>query len=156
MLLDRVRTTAVPFERSLVGLQGDSVKWSREHALPRLMEEVSFTILRNKGISSVFGIDKPPVTEWPYVEDSNGDKLVEVISKQLMWTDKPDELCITREYFSNLQRVALRGAEAIATIIDFRDTVTDTDLELLIKKVYTWGAALMSLNAHAKPSQPTS
>jgi len=154
MLRERVRSAHRPFQEYLIGLQGDSVQWSREFALPQLTEEVSYTILRNKGVAGVFGIDKPPSGSWPYTEDSNGDKLVEAISKQLMWKDQPTDMCITREHFSNLQRVALRGAEAIATIIDFQETLGNSDLDLLITKCYTWGSTLMSLS-HPKTAQQT-
>ncbi|MFL5705074.1 MAG: hypothetical protein ACJ8AG_19905 [Ktedonobacteraceae bacterium] len=156
MLRERVRTTHRPFQEYLIGLQGDSVKWSRGFALPQLTEEVSYTILRNKGVAGVFGIDKPPRGSWPYTEDANGDKLVEAISKQLLWTDQPKDMCTTREQISNLQRVALRGAEAIATIIDFQETMGNGDLDLLITKCYTWGAALLSMSSHLKNTQPTS
>jgi hypothetical protein len=155
MLRERVRTTHRPFRDYLIGLQGDSVKWSREFALPQLTEEVSYTILRNKGIAGIFGIDKPPSANWPYTEDSNGDKLVEEISKRLVWADQPEDMCITREQFSNLQRLALRGAEAIATVIDFQETLGNDELDLLITKCYTWGAALMSLSSYPKNGQPT-
>jgi hypothetical protein len=155
MLRERVRTTHRPFQVYLLGLQGDSVQWSRGFALPKLTEDVSYTILRNKGVAGVFGINEPPSGNWPYTEDSNGDKLVEAISKQLMWTDQPKDMCITREQFSNLQRVALRGAEAIATIIDFQETLGNSDLDLLITKCYTWGAALLSVSSLPKTAQPT-
>jgi hypothetical protein len=155
MLLGSFKDTIRPFQQYLVGLQGDSVKWSRENALPHLTEEVSYTILRSTGIASIFGTGKPPVNEWPYTEDTLGDKLVEAISKQLTWTDKPDEMTLTRDHFSNLQRVGLRGAEAIATIIDFQDGIADNDLKLIIGKVYTWGVALKSLSNQVAPGQPT-
>ncbi len=155
MLRERVRTTHRPFKEYLIGLQGDSVQWSRGFALPKLTEDVSYTILRNKGVAGVFGINKPPSGSWPYTEDSNGDKLVEEISKQLMWAGQPKDMYITREHSSNLQRAALRGAEAIATIIDFQETLGNDELDLLITRCYTWGAALMSLSSHATPAQPT-
>ncbi len=155
MLRERVRTTHRPFQEYLIGLQGDSVQWSRGFALPQLTEDVSYAILRNKGVAGVFGIDRPPSGSWPYTDDSNGDKLVEAISKQLMWADQPKDMCITREHISNLQRVALRGAEAIATIIDFQETLGNSDLDLLITKCYTWGAALLSLSSHSPTVQQT-
>jgi hypothetical protein len=150
MLRERVRSAHRPFQEYLIGLQGDSVKWSRGFALPQLTEEVSYTILRNRGVAGVFGIDKSPRESWPYIEDANGDKLVEAISKQLLWTNQPKDMCITREQISNLQRVALRGAEAMATIIDFQETLGNSDLDLLITKCYTWGSALLSLSPHPK------
>jgi len=156
MLRERVRTTHRPFHEYLTGLLGDSVRWSKEQALSGLTEKMSYTILRNKGVAAVFGISLIPKEDWPYVEDSNADKLVEEIAKQLRWPDKTDEMhtaeysqrkYITREHISNLQRAALRGAEALAAIIDFDERSTDQDLDILITKCYTWGSALLSLNA---------
>lgn len=49
------------------------------------------------------------------------------------------------------QRLALRGAEAVAAVIDFNDGDPDDDLDRLIGKCYTWyaarGQALGSLTA---------
>jgi hypothetical protein len=145
MLRERVRTTHRPFREFLVGLQGSSLRWSRNRALPRLTEEIAYEILRNKGVTAVFGVSTPANPAWPYTEDSNGDKLVEEISKQLRSDNEPG-MPISREQFTNLQRAALRGAEAIATVVDFNeDDATNEDLERLITKVYTWGSALQSL-----------
>jgi len=47
MLRERVRTTHRPFKQYLTGLQGDSVQWSRNEALPQLTEEVAYAILRS-------------------------------------------------------------------------------------------------------------
>jgi hypothetical protein len=81
---------------------------------------------------------------------------VEAISKQLTWTDRPGEVYITREHFSNLQRAALRGAEALATILDFNQGLGIEDVRVLIRKSYTWGAALVSLIPRTKIEQPAS
>ena len=147
MLRERVKTTHRPFQEYLTGLYGASLKWSADFALPNIAENIAYMILRNEGVVSVFGIDTPPIKEWPYREDSNGDKLVEAISKQLIWSDQQDEGCITRERISNLQRAALRGTEAIKSIIDYKESSGNEALDLLIKRCYTWGAALLSLNA---------
>jgi hypothetical protein len=95
-------------------------------------------------VAAVFGIAVPPAAAWPYTEDANGDKLVEEISKQLV-TATNSHAPITREGFSNRQRAALRGAEALATIVDFVEGGSDDDLNLLITRCYTWGSALRSL-----------
>lgn len=154
MLRERVRTTHRPFREYLVGLLGDSVRWSRSQALAPLTEGTAYPILRNRGVTAVFSISVVPCPEWPYVEDSNGDKVVEELSKQLLITPQQAREVeanayrtspITRGYFSNLQRAALRGAEAIATVIDFSEGGSNEDVDLLITKCYTWGAALISL-----------
>jgi hypothetical protein len=146
MLLERVRTTHRPMAQYLRGLQGDSVRWSREAALADLTEDFSYRILRSNSISGIFGIQTAPTADWPYTEDSNGDKLVQAVSEQLAAADKPIEVPISRERISNLQRAALRGAEAIATIIDFEESPDKDDLLLLINKCYTWRAALLSVS----------
>jgi hypothetical protein len=159
MLRARVRTTHRPFKEYLVGLQGDSVRWSKDEALSDLTENISYAIFRSEGIAAVFGISFPSSDEhradWPYFEDSNADKLIEQTSKQLMLSQESDSpIPLTRQYISNLQRAALRGAEAIATIIDFDERSTNidpTDLNLLITKCYTWGSSLKSIEPHHSP-----
>jgi hypothetical protein len=160
MLRERVRMTHRPFKEYLTGLHGSSVRWSGDEALAGLTEDVAYEIMRNMGVAAVFGIARPPASAWPYVEDSNGDKLVEEISKQLM---RPSEESLvnggqpsaralwtpwarwTREGFSNLQRVASGGAVAIRTVLDFSDSSNDADLNRLVSKGYAWGSALMAL-----------
>ncbi len=152
MLRERVRTTHRPFKEYLTGLLGDSIRWSKAEALTNLAENISYKILRHNQVAAIFGISSTPKTEWPYDEDSNGDKLAEEISKQLKWPEN-SEMYITRELFSNLQRTALRGAEAIATIIDYDESKTDDDLNLLITKCYSWGSALKSISSYPEATR---
>jgi hypothetical protein len=145
MLRERVRTTHRPFKDYLMGLQGDSLVWSTDEALTKVTHELAYPILRNQGVSSVFGISTAPKQQWPFAEDSNADKLVEEIAKQLL-APTNSQPAITREGISNRQRAALRGAEALATILDFREKGTNwRDLNLLITRCYTWGSALKCL-----------
>jgi len=144
MLRERVRTTHRPFKDYLAGLQGDSLEWSRHEALVEIADDLAYTILRNPGVASVFGLSVAAVQEWPYTEDTNADKLVEQISKQLVVASNSHTV-ITREAISNYQRVALRGAEALATVIAFSEGGTKDELNLLITKCYTWASALRSL-----------
>jgi hypothetical protein len=148
MLRERVRTTHRPFKEYLTGLHGDSLVWSTDSALASVARTLSYPILRNEGVCSVFGISTPPKAQWPFTEDANADKLIEEISKQLL-APTNSYPGITREGISNRQRAALRGAEALATIIDFTEEGNDTDLDLLITKCYTWGSALKSLTGQA-------
>jgi hypothetical protein len=146
MLRERVRTTHRPFKDYLTGLQGDSLEWSTDQALTAVARKLAYPILRSPGVSSVFGISTPPKQQWPFAEDSNADKLVEEISKALL-APTNSYPAITREGISNRQRAALRGAEALATILDFSEQAVeaDADLKLLITKCYTWGSALKGL-----------
>ena len=160
-LRENVRQKHRLFVEYLTGLAGDSVSWSRDNALSALSEEVSYRILRNKGVSAVYGIAAPPSVRWPYDFDSNADKLIEKASKQLMQSenDKPDvangaaemHRYISREEITNRQRTAIEGANAIATAIDVTAGSTDDDIDLLIRKCYTWGTALSNLMNYSRP-----
>jgi hypothetical protein len=144
MLRERVRAFHRTFKAWLTRLDGDSLHWSKGQALVGVTEKLAYKILRNKGVAAVFGINTPPSEAWPYTEDSFGDLLMEEISKQLV-ENTNSYVAITREGISNRQRAALRGAEALATIIDFDEGGPNSELDLLITKCYTWGSALMSL-----------
>jgi hypothetical protein len=146
-------------------LFGTSVKWSRENALPALTEQTSYQILRNGGVSAVYGIAKPATDDWPYTFDSNAAKLIEEISKRLMWPGKSIEMdsdgklnkqrYLSREEITNLQRAAIEGATAIATAIDVDAGNKDDEVDLFIRKCYTWGTALKSLNGYPRAYSTT-
>jgi hypothetical protein len=159
-LRENVRQKHRLFKEYLTGLRGDSVSWSRDNALSSLTEQVSYQILRNRGVSAVYGIATSARNDWPYTFDSNADKLVEKISKQLMWPEKSEEMnsdgkgemrkYISREEITNLQRAAIEGAKAIATVIDVDASNDDNDIDLLIRKCYTWGTALSNLKNYPR------
>ncbi len=140
MLRERVRTAHRPFKQYLTGLAGASVAWSRREALPALAEGAAHRILRDRSVIAVFGLTRTPPAAWPFREDANGDKVVEEIGKRLDPGASPPW---SRQGFSAVQRVALRGAEALVAILDF-DEVNGSDQELdrLITRCYTWHAAL--------------
>jgi hypothetical protein len=154
MLRVGVRTALRPFRDYLVGLHGDSVKFSKEKCLYELTEKTCYLILRNPGIAAVFGGAKKGSVAYPYANDPAEDLLVEEASKQLMWVDNSQSY-ITRERISNLQRAALRGTEAIAAAIEFEEAnARDDDLDTLITKCYTWGTALASLRDQTRNHAP--
>jgi hypothetical protein len=43
----------------------------------------------------------------------------------------------------------LRGAEAIAAVIDYREGMTDDEQDVLITKCYTWRSALVALGGYS-------
>jgi hypothetical protein len=139
MLREAVRTTHTNFIGQLTLFNGASVNWSREVALPHLANDVSYSILRDPGVTAVFGVANEPGDDWPYSEDANGDQLVEEISRRLDPNKVPP---LTRHDFRLQQRAALRGAEAIAAILDFKPGDGDAALDELITRCYTWYAAL--------------
>ena len=143
MLRERVRTTVRPFREYIAGLQGDSLQTS--HSLLTTISDSCYSIARARGVCAVFGIDRPPPSQWPYTEDANGDKLIEVASTQL--GNGPTAMAaVTRQQFSTRQRAGLRGAEALATIISTSDSASGSGIDRLITKCYTWRAALLSLS----------
>ena len=140
MLRAAVRDAARRFKAYLLTLAGVSLSWSRNSALPGLTDLTGYRILRARGVRAVFSLPSAVDQEWPWQMDGEGDKLVEAASKQL---GEPAEQPLTRGRFNDLQRLALRGAEAIATIIDYDDQSDRNLVDHLILKCYTWHAALV-------------
>jgi hypothetical protein len=154
MLREGVLTAHRPFKDYLLGLHGDSVKFSTIF-LSDQTETICYPILRNPGVAAVFGITGLRDVAYPYATDPAEDILVEQICGQLKQIANSSPMYLTRERISNLQIAAVRGAEAIATAIKFDDKDhTDDDLDLLITKCYTWGTALGNLNGQPKTQPP--
>jgi hypothetical protein len=158
MLRDSIKRAHILFKEFLHSKQGASVRWSMDEALSKLTNEIAYPILRDRGVANVFGVNERPDSRWPYVEDAQGSKLVEAIYKKLM-KDEPGMPPLTEGQFIDLQETALRGAEAIATVIDFdiRDHEDEDAQDVLITKVYTWGTMLRGLQAGsiARWQEPT-
>jgi hypothetical protein len=138
MLEERVRTEHRPFREYLEGVSGATIGWSRGEALPAIVDREAYPVLRDPGVIAVFGLTRRADDDWPYVEDSDGDKIVEQIGKLLEMPERR----LTRESFSALQRVALRGAEALVAVMTFDESQGDEALRALITRCYTWHAAL--------------
>jgi hypothetical protein len=156
MLREVVRTSHRPFKDYLVGVHGDSLRFSKDVALSAFTEKICYPILRNGAVAAVFGIAKLAAERYPYSTDAAEDMLIEAVSTQLGGLNS--QLSgITRERISSFQRVATRGAEAIAAVIDLGEAdheVNDADLDLLISKCYSWGAALATIKIQSKSTPP--
>jgi hypothetical protein len=142
MLRERVRTEHRPFRDYLNGVSGATIEWAHREPLRVIAHEEANRVLRDSSVIAVFGLTRPPDEDWWYHEDANGDKVIEEIGKAL---EPLPEKRLTREAFSALQRVALRGAEAIAAVMEFDETEDDPEFERLdelITRCYTWHAAL--------------
>jgi hypothetical protein len=138
MLEERVRTEHRPFREYLDGVTGATVRWSRDEALPVLADNEAYRVLREPGVIGVFGLQQRADADWPWCLDTNGDKAVEQIGRAL----ETPERRLTRESFSAVQRVALRGAEALTAILTFDESQDPEALTALITRCYTWHAAL--------------
>jgi hypothetical protein len=136
-LRDAVAVMAPGLRSWLRDLNHVMVQWVRNEALASLTEGTSYRILRNPGIAAAFGMSAPSEA-WPYREEADGTALVAEVSNRL-WHPG----AVTRDAFIDRQRLALRGAEAIATVLDFPDGVDvgDEAADRLISKCYTWYAA---------------
>jgi hypothetical protein len=152
MLRERVRIAHRSFKRYLEGLHGDALKWPKERGMPLLTEQIAYRILRIRGVVTVFGQSTPPGKQWPYTEDVFGNKLVEELARHFNYSSGQR---LTRERFSNLQRTALRGTEALAFILYYDESLNDAYTDALITKCYTWAAALNGLGQHNKQANAT-
>jgi hypothetical protein len=162
-LRENVRQKHRLLKEYLTGLDGDSLTWSRDDALGPLAEDTTYRILRNPGVAAVYGIAKAPRAEWPCTFDANADKLVEKVSMYFqppsangdaaaMPTSITMPAYISREEITNRQRTALEGAQAIATVIDVAAGSNDADIDLMIRKCYTWATALHALTRRSPDS----
>ena len=144
MLREQVRTDHRPFKDYLVARAGASVRWSAQVTLPDITESDAYAILRSPGIAVLFG-SPPPTKDWPYQDETNGGKLVVEITKQLGPPDGTGPW--TAERCSSMQRVAVRGCEAIASTLDVQDDADSDELDLMISRVYAWRTALRAVTS---------
>jgi hypothetical protein len=137
LLRRAVRQDHIQLKTYLQGRSGGSVHWSRTVGFPAIAETTSYEILRDAGVASRFGIAPPPESEWPFAVDAQGAKIVEEISERL-WGP---EWQIFSGWFSLKQDSALRGAEALATVIDYNGQADRDVIDLLSDKCYIWFTA---------------
>jgi hypothetical protein len=138
MLRAAVRIMHVYLRDYLQDVNGSSVQWSRNAGLPAITQGRCYQILRDPQIAARFGVAVPPVADWPFKVDANGSTLVEQISSTLMQGGGEP---ISRGVFNDKQQLALRGAEALATVIDYQGEADAASIDLLITRCYIWYAA---------------
>jgi hypothetical protein len=158
-LLARVNTTIRPLQTYLEGIRGISTDVSRQQLLG--LAENSYKVLRDSGVAGRYGISLAPRDTYPYTFDANGDKVVAQIWKTLMSSpteantpmEEPAELVLplTQEMISNRIRAGREGTVGLVKIMQYVEgTSSVAELESLIRSVYNWGSALMSI----QPSAP--
>jgi hypothetical protein len=147
MLRTAWRDAARTFKAYLTTLPGTSLSWTRGTVLPEMTDRTAYRILRDDGIRAVFGQLKAVDEEWPYQVDGKGDELVEEAVKRLHESGlyEPAGALLNRDRFGKIQRVALRGAEAIAAIIEYDDRPDRDVVNHLILKCYSWHSALIQV-----------
>lgn len=112
MLREVARTSHRPFKDYLVGVHGDTVRFSKDVALSDFTEKICYPILRNAAVAAVFGIAKLAAGSYPYATDAAEDLLIEAISTQFGGFNNT-YAGITRERINSLQRVAIRGPKPL-------------------------------------------
>jgi hypothetical protein len=158
-LLARVNTTIRPLQTYLEGIRGVSTDVSRQQLLG--LAENSYQVLRDSGVAGRYGIALAPRNTYRYTYDANGDKVVAQIWKTLMSAPieadtpigEPAELVLplTQEMISNRIRAGREGTVGLVKIMQYVEgTSSVEELESLIRSVYNWGSALMSI----QPSVP--
>lgn len=137
-LRDTVGVFAPGLRSYLSDLNHAMVHWARTDGLRKLTEETSYKILRNPGIAAAYGTH-PAGAGWPYHEQEDGTTLVARLAHEFFGGD----VSKYRQDLIDRQRLALRGAEAIATVLDFVDggNLASDDTKRMISKSYTWHAA---------------
>jgi hypothetical protein len=137
LLRATVRIMHVYLKDYLEQVTGASVKWSRNAGLPAINERC-YRILRNPQIAARFGVDRAPSARWPVEINGDGSTLVEQISTTpIRGSAEP----ISRGVFNDKQQLALRGAEALAEVMDYKGELDRDRTERLIMACYMWYAA---------------
>jgi hypothetical protein len=138
MLRAAVRVMHVYLKDYLQDVTGASVWWSRDVGLPKITERC-YRILRNQQIAARFAVNATAGPDFPFAANANGSKLVEQISHTPMRLQIQP---ISRGAFNDKQQLGLRGAEALATVIDYKANDPDKGrTDHLITNCYTWYAA---------------
>jgi hypothetical protein len=137
MLRATVRIMHVYLRDYLEQVAGASVAWSRNAGLPAINERC-YRILRNPQIAARFGVDGAPSARWPLEVNGEGSTLVEQISTTLI---RGSAEPISRGVFNDKQQLALRGAAALAEVMDYKGELGRDRTDQLITACYMWHAA---------------
>jgi hypothetical protein len=137
VLRTTVRIMHVYLKDYLEQVSGASVRWSGDEGLPAITERC-YRILRNPQIAARFAVDRAPSARWPVEINGDGSTLVEQISTtSIRGFAEP----ISRGVFNDKQQLALRGAQALAEVMDYKGELDSDRTDRLITACYMWYAA---------------
>lgn len=137
LLRATVRIMHVYLKDYLEQVTGASVRWSRNEGLPAITERC-YRILRDPQIAARFGVNRAPSARWPVEVNGDGSTLVEQISTTpIRGFAEP----ISRGVFNDKQQLALRGAEALSQVMDYKGELDRDRTDRLITACYMWYAA---------------
>jgi hypothetical protein len=155
-LISSFRLALVPFNQYIFAIQTAAARLYRQQILPLLTEGNVYSILRNRAVTAVYGVNSPICCEWPYASDSTANVLIERISQQLSLKEHYG-MSYSQIYQSYLELTARRGACAISAAIETdSDSSSNEDILNLINKFHSWHTALTYLQDYSRsePSMP--
>jgi hypothetical protein len=136
LLRPPIRTAIELFQLYLRKFNGESIHSSYKQV--RSISNLSFRLIRNPGISRVFGGRTAPTNEWPLnAHDQSGGQLISTIGVQLKLTA---DVVFSEVKFARLLRIAHDGRAALEAIL--RHKPNDQNLDTVIEKVYNWSFAI--------------
>ena len=135
---ERIRSAIVPLRRYMEDLEGASL--SQTQTRTASLFDTAASVLRDPGVATVFGISQLITPTWPLDStDSEGAKLIEKVTTQL--PDMADGV-ISTDRFVRMQRIAEKGTQSIAGILDPSIETVDNALDQLTAQLYAWGSDL--------------
>jgi hypothetical protein len=147
LLKPPIRSAIELFQIYLRKFNGESIHSSYKQI--RSVSNLSFTLLRNSGISSVFGEGrKPPTSAWPLdANDPSGGQLISTIGVKLKLTA---DVVFSEMKFARLIRMAQDGRDALEAILRSEavdeyatdEHPTDQHLTSVIEKIHNWDVAI--------------
>ncbi len=146
----QVRSSAETLRAHFQGICGKSFQLTAQQI--NALFDIATRILKNPGITKVFGIGHIEST-WPLNSmDPDGAKFVESAGTALSLSGDSK---LTFTDFLLLQRLAREGSQAIHVLLS-AGPLSDKELKLLISKGYSWGASLREVSSGARYiRQPT-
>jgi len=152
-LVSSFRLALIPFRQYVLSVQGAAAKLYRAQIFPQLTEKVVYPILRNPEVTAVYGINTAINASWPYSFDTNANKVIEEVSRQLNIVNEYGK-CFSQKKESYLETIAKRGAVAIASSVDIEpDGSSDEAVLTLINQCYAWHTALSFLSMDSTSNQ---
>jgi hypothetical protein len=137
-LIEGVRSPSVNFINHMLDFEGASL--TQTDARIKEIFKISESILKDKGVAAVFGVNGAIDPKWPLLSrDSNAVTMVHQVTTQLpnnLWGE------INREKVRHLEEIANRGEKAIIGILDPKFETDDAALLKTNAELNAWAREL--------------
>lgn len=148
-LISSFRLALVAFNQYIGSIQTAAARLYRRQIFPLLTEGNVYSILRNRAVTAVYGVNTPIESVAPYGSSEAFAVTIERISSQLNTKEKYG-MFYSQTYETYLELTARRGACAIAAAIETdSDSSSDQDIVNLITKFHSWHTALTYLKDYS-------